>query len=192
MIYRIIVILALVGLTVFYTLYESNSLESKLAGNEAETPILKVLPVTSFTTLQNEHVDLTKFYQDEKVELLFVHFWGTWCGPCEAELPELLHFIKNFQNRPGIKFLLVAVNDEAKLVEKKMRALPVPQMSNLYWMLDNSNSHRDSFGTTRVPETFVFSSDKTTLRKFLGPQDWNKPLFLQILDELHQSSIHRL
>lgn len=192
MIYRIIAILALVGLTVFYTLYESNSLESKLAGNEAETPILKVLPVTSFTTLKNEHVDLTKFYQDDKVELLFVHFWGTWCGPCEAELPELLHFIKNFQNRPGIKFLLVAVNDEAKLVEKKMKALPVPQMSNLYWMLDNSNSHRDAFGTTRVPETFIFSSDKTTLRKFLGPQDWNKPLFLQILDELHQSSNHRL
>jgi cytochrome c biogenesis protein CcmG/thiol:disulfide interchange protein DsbE len=192
MIYRIVVVLALVGLTIFYSVYQSNSLESRLTNSASEAPILKILPVTSFTTLKNEHVDLAKFYQDEKVELLFVHFWGTWCGPCEAELPELLHFIKTFQNRPGIKFLLVAVNDEARLVEKKIKALPVPQMSNLYWMLDNTNSHRDAFGTTRVPETFVFSSDKTTLRKFLGPQDWNKPLFLQILDELHQSSIHRL
>lgn len=192
MIYRILVVVALVGLTIYYSLYQSQSLESKLVADTAEAPILKALPVTSFTTLQNEHFDLAKFYQDEKVELLFVHFWGTWCGPCEAELPELMYFIKNFENRPGIKFLLVAVNDEARLVEKKIKALPVPNMTNLYWLLDNTNSHRDLFGTTRVPETFVFAADKTTLRKFLGPQEWNKSLFLQLLDELHQSSIHHL
>ncbi len=192
MIYRIAVVLVLVGLTIFYSVYQSQSLESKLVSDSAQSPILKILPSTQFTSLKNEVFSLEKFYQDEKVELLFVHFWGTWCGPCEAELPELLHFIKTFENRPGIKFLLVAVNDEARLVEKKMRALPVPRMSNLYWLLDNTNAHRDAFGTTRVPESFVFSSNKTTLRKFQGPQDWNKPLFLQALDELHQSSIHPL
>lgn len=192
MIYRIAVVLALVGLTIFYSVYQSQSLESKLVSDTAQSPILKALPSTQFTTLKNEVFSVDKFFQDEKVELLFVHFWGTWCGPCEAELPELLHFIKTFENRPGIKFMLVAVNDEARLVEKKMRALPVPRMSNLYWLLDNTNAHRDAFGTTRVPESFVFSANKTTLRKFLGPQDWNKPMFLQALDELYQSSIHPL
>jgi len=190
--FRILVILALIAATIFYTVYQSGRLESQLVSDSAQTPILKTLPDTFFTDLKGEKFSLAEFYQKEKVELVFVHFWGTWCGPCEAELPELLHFIKTFENTPQIKFLLVAVNDEARLVEKKMRALPVPQMTNLYWLLDNTASHRDEFGTTRVPETFVFSSDKTTMRKFLGPQEWNKPMFLQIIRELHQSSTHRL
>lgn len=192
MIYRILVIAALVGMTIFYTVYQSKSLETQLVSDTAADPILKTLPKAGLTNLKGEKFDLEEFYKNEKVELLFVHFWGTWCGPCEAELPELLHMIKRFENRPGIKFLLVAVNDESRLVEKKMKALPVPSNTNLYWVLDNDQVHRTDFGTTRVPETFVFSGDKTTMRKFLGPQEWNKPLFFQILDELYQTSTHRL
>ena len=41
----------------------------------------------------------------------FVHFWATWCAPCEKELPDLLKFALN-ENKT-ITFLFISVNDEA-------------------------------------------------------------------------------
>jgi len=189
---RILIIAVLLIATIGYSIYSKKSFESKLVKDEAQSLILKSLPKTQFTTLENEVVDLHKYMEDEKVELLAIHFWGTWCGPCEAELPELLHLINRFANRPTVHFLLVAVNDEAIKVKKHLKSLGLPKNVSLHWLMDNQNVHRDIFGTTRVPETFVFSSDKTTLRKFVGPQEWNKTMFFQLFDEFAQASDHKM
>jgi cytochrome c biogenesis protein CcmG, thiol:disulfide interchange protein DsbE len=126
-----------------------------------------------------------------KIDLLVVHFWGTWCAPCEAELPDLLALMKRFEGRPNVKFLLVAVNDEEVKVRKHLKSMPVPK-ANVQWLIDNQNMYRNEFGTIRVPETYIFASDMTTLRKYTGPQEWNKPLFFQTFDEFIQISTRKL
>ena len=89
-----------------------------------------------------------------------------------------------------MKFLLVAVNDELIKIKKHLNGLSVP--AGVMWLLDNKDVHRAAFGSTRVPETFVFSSDKNTLRKYVGPQEWNKPLYFQTFDEFIQINNSRL
>jgi hypothetical protein len=86
---------------------------------------------------------------------------------------------------------LVAVNDEKVKIEKHLKTLVVPKAS-VTWVMDNRNTHRDIYGTTRVPETYVFSSDKRTLKKYTGPQEWNKPMFFQTFDEFLQISTRKL
>ena len=88
--------------------------------------------------------------------------------------------------------MLVATNDEVVALKKHLKTLKIPEMDSVHWLIDNNNVHRDAFGTTRVPETYVFSSDKTTLRKFTGPQEWNKAMFFQTFDELLQISTRKL
>lgn len=188
MINRIIVILSIIAAAIGYSVYQSRSLQSQLSTKPEA--ILARLPQGVFETLDGKVFDPHTLFAD-RTSLLVVHYWGTWCAPCEAELPDLLAFIKRFEARPEVKFLLVAANDEKVKVEKHLKTLGIPK-SSIYWLLDNKNIHRDAYGTTRVPETFVFSSDKTTLRKYVGPQEWNKTMFFQSFDEFIQISTSKL
>jgi thiol-disulfide isomerase/thioredoxin len=191
MIYRLFAIVVVIGLAVSYAVYQRRSLDSVIVSDRGES-ILSRLPEASFETLDGKEFRPHELYDQESVKLLIVHYWGTWCAPCEAELPDLLALIKRYADTPGVKFLLVAVNDELRKVEKHIKAAPVPKDAPIIWLLDNRNVYKDIFGTTRVPETFVFSSDKSTLRKYVGPQQWNKPLFFQSFDEFLQISERRL
>ena len=192
MVTRILIILAILAITGGYAVYQKNSMEAQLNPSDKGEAILAQLPSASFETLEGAPFVLDEYYQVEKPELVVVHYWGTWCGPCEAELPELLGLIKQFSSHPRVKFLLVAVNDDKVKIEKHLKKVVVPAEAQIIWLLDNKNVHRDIFGTTRVPETYVFSSDKLTLRKYVGPQEWSKPMFSQSFDDFLKVSQSRL
>lgn len=188
MLNRIIVILAIIAAAIGYSAYQKQSLHSQIAIRPEA--ILARIPQGAFETLEGAAFDPHTLFNEE-TKLVVVHFWGTWCGPCEAELPDLLALIKRFEGRPEAKFLLVATNDEVFKVQKHLKTLAIPK-SSIYWLIDNKGVHRENYGTTRVPETFVFSSDKTTLKKYMGPQEWNKTMFFQSFDEFLQISATKL
>lgn len=185
---RIAAILSVIAITVVYTFWSKKSLESQLVPASKSQAVLARLPSVSFETLDGKPFPLDELTYD----LLVVHYWGTWCAPCEAELPDLLKFIDTFKAKPGVKFLLVAVNDDVIKIQKHLKAQPIPKDAPITWLIDNRNVYRDNFGTIRVPETYVFSSDKTTLKKYIGPQEWNKPMFFQTFDEYLQISTRKL
>lgn len=189
MIKRLAIILAILAATVGYAIYQKQSLESQLSTGAGTEAILKKMPEANFKSLTGEVVSLDSLYP---ADLVIVHYWGTWCAPCEAELPDLLSFIKRFKDQRNVKFILVAVNDDLVKVQKHIKALPLSSDMNITWLMDNDDVHRKIFGTTRVPETYVFSSDKLTLKKYLGPQEWNKTMFFQTFDEFLQMSQHKL
>jgi cytochrome c biogenesis protein CcmG/thiol:disulfide interchange protein DsbE len=188
MLNRIIIILAIIAAAIGYSVCQKRVLESELAVT-AES-ILSKLPEGSFETLEGQPFNPHELYQSA-VGLLLVHYWGTWCAPCEAELPALIQLINRFEARTDVKFLIVAVNDEKMKVQKHLKTLNLPKGSVL-WLLDNKNVHRDIYGTTRVPETYLFSSDKRMLKKYVGPQEWSKPLYFQTFDEFLQISSSKL
>lgn len=42
----------------------------------------------------------------ERVTL--IHFWGTWCGPCRRELPDLAKLHQHFSSEPAFQFFSVS------------------------------------------------------------------------------------
>jgi thiol-disulfide isomerase/thioredoxin len=171
---KLIIFLTLISFIFGFAVYEAKMLDSKLSSSQTNSTgtILKVLPQNvifkDFKTGKN--VDLSMLTGGGSK--LFIHFWATWCGPCEVEFPELVDMIHLFKDKKNVKFLLVAVNDDAKKVTKFLRKFSLDN-DNILILTDDENQFQ-RFGTYKLPESFVFNNDNKIVKKFSGQQPWTQ------------------
>jgi len=170
-----IVLIILLG-TISYSLISKKGVESYFrvdSRNEPET-LLKKIPEIEVVSVQNDsNISLTLAMTKQGRPSL-VHFWGTWCAPCEAELPAFLELVNKFQTN-SINVGLLAVNDESLKIKKFIERFTMPKDVDL--LLDNTGKAMELFGTFKVPETYLFDGEGRLLKKFIGPQDWAHPHF---------------
>lgn len=169
---KILIITLVLGLTLAYSLFEKKQFSDMINVGDSE-PILQSMPSFKIQSVYEDKVITQDDFKDSSAT--FVHFWGTWCAPCEYEFPDFLKFAKKFEN-DNVKFLLLAVNDDNKKIKKflkRFKALPL----NVIVAHDKSGSSMKLFGTVKVPETFLFNSSFKNLKKFTGPQSWEMDAF---------------
>lgn len=173
---KLVLIFAALALTYLYAQYEkrkyysSNTTENEL--------VLKTLPdFTSTEVSTGNKINSYEYLKGSKG--LFVHIWGTWCAPCEKEMPEFLKYADSLNDK-GVKFLLVAVNDEDIKIKKFMARFVLP--SNVIVVRDTENKIMDLFGTLKVPESFLFNGTGKHVNKFVGPQEWLQESYKSRMD----------
>lgn len=180
---RILIIILIVTATLGYAVYQSLQLDKKLAGQVVleKNSVLSTLP----------NVKL-KMYNENKVVSLndvasnvntIVHFWATWCAPCEKEFPALLTLAEKFKDKDNLKFVFVSVGDNLKSIDKFLSKYG-KGTKNITLLLDETNISQRDFGTYKLPETFLFSKDLTLIKKFSGAQKWDSDYFLELFQGL--------
>jgi cytochrome c biogenesis protein CcmG, thiol:disulfide interchange protein DsbE len=101
---------------------------------------------------------------DYKGKVIVLNFWATWCGPCEAEIPELVRTYAEYKDR-GVVVLGVSIDDTADTLRayapQKHMTYPVLLMQD-----DVDQAYGPIFG---VPVTFFIGRDGTISRKHFGP-----------------------
>lgn len=178
---RILIIIGIVILTLGYAAYQALELDGKLADQsiiQADSVVTNY-PSVKFKYFQKEnYLDVYKDFPGKRV---VVHFWATWCGPCETEIPKFLTLF-NALDFKNFVFLFVTVNDEAEKVVKFLKKFP-ELSKHIYLVEDNDQIHQQFFGTYKLPETYIFDVDMSLIRKFTGPQDWDSDYFRSFFDQ---------
>ena len=166
---KISVIALILSSTLAYSLYYKRQYGHFFESGEGL--VLKTLPEFSLKNLLSEKMVTSENIFEQGRAFSMIHFWATWCAPCEAELPAFINLAKKFDK---IAFILVAVNDEDKKIHKffkRFGKLP----SNVFLAHDEKGKVSTRFGTIKLPETYLFTrKNGRHINKYVGPQEWER------------------
>lgn len=122
------------------------------------------IPEIKGTTLTGEPLKLSDFEGD----IVVINVWGSWCGPCRAETPDLVRLARENENR-GVQFLGIDTRDNlgsAKAFAKRF-AMPYPSLFD--------DGGRVLLPLTRViptaviPSTVVVDREGKVAARVIGP-----------------------
>ncbi len=84
---------------------------------------------------------VAKLAKNDTKKLLVVNLWATWCGPCVAELPELVTINRMYRGRP-FQLVTISLDDVAKR-DEALRVLKEHHVSATNYILGSTD--RDKF-----------------------------------------------
>ena len=101
---------------------------------------------------------------DFKSKVLLINFWGTWCAPCRAEIPELIKIADKYKDK-GVVVLGLAQQD----TPEDLRAFAAEHKMN-YPSLLSTEAVEEAFGPMwAVPMSFIIDRAGSICFKHLGP-----------------------
>lgn len=114
-------------------------------------------------------------------DVVIVHFFATWCEPCEEELHELNRLA---QTHPGLTILAVDVGEPRSRVERFFKASPVA----FAVLLDPAKTAMKAWGVDVLPTTFMLKRGLCPAFKSDGVVAWTAAPTLDALQSALTSS----
>jgi thiol-disulfide isomerase/thioredoxin len=116
-------------------------------------------PDFKFTALDGKPLAL----EAARGKVVFLNFWATWCGPCRAEVPDLIDLQARYQDRLQVIGLDVDDDDPAevqKYVADTGINYPVAMVSD--------EVRKEYGGIAALPTSFVLDTEGRVVQKHVG------------------------
>ena len=116
-------------------------------------------------------------------QVVLVNFWATYCAPCVDEMPSLEQIWQDYRDE-GLVVLAVSLDENAEDVAEfqKRFGITFPLAHDPDWKVANS------YGTEKVPETYLVARNGEVRTKVMGAIDWASPQTRAMLEALLQES----
>lgn len=130
--------------------------------------------------------------QDFKGNVVVLHFWASWCAPCVEEISKWVELSGKFKKEP-IQFIAISLDtswkDAQRMIPHEGSKMDLAQQGGrrVVSLLDLSAKIPEDYGTYQFPETYLISPDLKILFKWVGPQNWNEPETLGVIEKVVES-----
>lgn len=120
-------------------------------------------PTVEGTTLEGDSLSLA----DYTGHIVVVNVWGSWCGPCRAETPELVRLANEHKDQ-GVRFLGIDTRDSRAAAQAFVRRFKVP-----YPSLFDADGRvllplTQLVPSAAVPSTLVVDADGNVAARIIG------------------------
>jgi thiol-disulfide isomerase/thioredoxin len=120
----------------------------------------KVAAMPDFTgkDLQGRAVKLSAL----KGKIVVINFWGTGCGPCIGEMPELNRLVKKYHDNKEVVFLAITGDDTERLKQFfKKRTF-------LYTIVNKAGAVSNAYDIQSLPVHIVIGKNGEALNRSIG------------------------
>lgn len=186
--FKILILFAL-ALTLFACGKKNNPAETnKVEENEKTTAAameLSDMPIDNFDfqtmdIMDGNVIKSEEFYKEKALTL--VNVWGTFCGPCKEEMPDLAKLYDEYKDK--VNFLGVVVDTNASMDTNVQEAQQILKNAGTNYtnIMPNSTTEDTLVNITAMPTTFFVNSEGKVLGGFVGQAD--KDSLAATLDKL--------
>lgn len=122
------------------------------------------LPPVEGPTLDGERFTLSSLAG----KVVVINVWGSWCGPCRAETPDLVRLANRYADR-DVRFVGIDIRDDTAAAQAFARSFQVP-----YPSIEDPSGQllltlRDVVPTSVVPSTVVVDRRGRVAARVIGP-----------------------
>lgn len=129
---------------------------------------LKPEPDVTFKNLRGQRVSLASY----KGKVVLLNMWGTWCEPCQNEIPTLIKMQSDYENK-GFTVLGVATNDEINnvipFVHDRKFDVGGQELTMNYPIVMGSDDISNAFGgLLGMPTSFLIDRNGDIVKRYIG------------------------
>ncbi|MEI8213124.1 MAG: thioredoxin-like domain-containing protein [Planctomycetota bacterium] len=128
---------------------------------KSESPLAKLRnqPISiSGITLEGIPVSLEQY----KGKVVLIDFWATWCGPCRAEIPNLLANYQKYRSA-GFEVIAISVDEDLKELASFVKQETPPWVVLADKHPNNKESMGNKFGISSIPTVILVGPDGKVL-----------------------------
>ena len=107
-----------------------------------------------------------------KGNYVLVDFWASWCGPCKAEIPNLVKLHKKYKDK-GLTVLVINISDKLDAFRQTVKnyGIEYPQLVIPSYAKENGAK---IYGINSIPHIMLIGPDGTILKRGLRGEDMMK------------------
>ncbi|MBX3044328.1 MAG: TlpA family protein disulfide reductase [Candidatus Kapabacteria bacterium] len=151
--------------------------DSKAESNSVKTPVYfinSVMPAQDGYMVDFKYKDGSKdrsLAELTKGKVVFLNFWGTWCGPCKKELPDIIEISKDLKNKDFIVIGVALERGTPEQAAKTVTEFGSGRGIDYVNFIGNQDITNAYGKIPAVPTTFIIDKNGKIVEKIVGARD---------------------